>query len=101
MKRRPAAEVLAWVGGQAVERLYTASSAIAEIRAGIDRVSDPARRAELARWLEQKVRPLFGMRVIEPDEELWMAMLDILGRAKIARRTLPLTDLVFAATAER
>ncbi len=100
-KRKPSPAVLAWVAAQPMETLYTASLAIAEIRTGIARVGDPVRRSELARWLEQKVRPFFGLRILEPDETLWMAMLGILDRAKANRRTLPITDLIFAATAER
>jgi predicted nucleic acid-binding protein len=100
-KRSPSRRVLAWVGAQPVETLYTASLAIAEIRAGIDRVVDAARRAELGHWLERRVRPFFAGRIIEPDEPFWMALLTILDRARVARRTLPITDLVFAATAER
>jgi predicted nucleic acid-binding protein len=100
-KRTPSPRVLAWIGAQPAATLHTASLAIAEIRAGIDRVVDPARRSDLARWLEQRVRPFFGGRIIEPDEPFWMALLAILDRAREARRTLPITDLVFAATAER
>jgi predicted nucleic acid-binding protein len=100
-KRKPAPAVLEWVAGQSVDTLYTASLAIAEIRSGIDRVVDPNRRSDLARWLAQKVRPFFAARIIEPDEACWMAMLTILGRAKEHRRTLPISDLIFAATAER
>jgi predicted nucleic acid-binding protein len=101
-KRLPAPAVLEWVAGQPVDTLYTASLAIAEIRAGIGRVVDPAaRRSDLVRWLEQKVRPFFAARIIEPDEACWMAMLAVLDRAKARRRTLPVSDLIFAATAER
>lgn len=69
-KRKPSADVLAWVAAQPAETLYTASLAIAEIRAGIDRLTDPPRRSELTRWLERKVRLFFGARIIEPDEAL-------------------------------
>jgi predicted nucleic acid-binding protein len=100
-KRQPAAAVLEWVAGQSIDTLYTASLAIAEIRAGIGRVVDPARRSDLVHWLEQKVRPFFAARIIEPDEACWMAMLAVLDRAKARRRTLPVSDLIFAATAER
>jgi predicted nucleic acid-binding protein len=100
-KRRPSPEVLGWIAAQPIETLYTASIAIAEIRTGIDRVIDPVRKSDLARWLEQKVRPLFAARVLEPDEAFWMAMLGILDRAKASRRTIPITDLIFAATADR
>jgi predicted nucleic acid-binding protein len=100
-KRNPSPEVLAWVAAQPIETLYTAALAIAEIRRGIDRVVDPIRKSDLARWLEQKVRPFFGARILEADEALWMAMLGILDRAKARRRTVPISDLIFAATADR
>ncbi len=100
-KRQPSPAVLAWVEAQPIDTLYTASLAIAELRSGIDRLVDPARKSDLARWLEQKVRPFFGTRIVEPDEAVWMAMLGILERAKANRRTLPVSDLIFAATAER
>ncbi len=100
-RRFPSPEVMAWVGAQPVTTLYTLSLAFAEIRAGIDQMADPVRRAELAHWLDFRVRPLFGPRVIDADEPFWVAMLQILARAKRANRTIPVTDLVFAAAAER
>lgn len=100
-KRNPSAEVMDWVSAQPVTTLYTVSLAFAEIRAGIEQVTDPDRRADLAQWLEFRVRALFGPRVIDADETLWMAMLRILARVKAANRTVPVTDLVFAAAAER
>lgn len=100
-KKKPSSGVLAWVAAQPTDTLYTASLAIAEIRTGIDRVADPARKSELTRWLEQRVRPFFGIRILEPDEVFWMTMLRILEHAKANRRTLPITDLIFAATADR
>jgi toxin FitB len=100
-KRIPSPQVLGWVAAQPIETLYTASLAIAELRSGIDRLIDPVRKSDLTRWLEQKVRPLFGARILEPDEAFWMAMLGLLDRAKASRRTIPITDLVFAATADR
>jgi len=100
-RRAPSPEVMGWVGAQPVTTLYTASLAFAEIRAGIDHVADPVRRADLAHWLDFRVRPLFGSRVIDADESVWAAMLRILARAKTVNRTIPVTDLVFAAAAER
>lgn len=100
-RRAPSPEVMGWVDAQPVTALYTVSLAFAEIRAGIDRVTDPVRRADLAHWLDFRVRPLFGPRVIDADELVWSAMLQILARTKAANRTIPVTDLVFAAAAER
>lgn len=98
-KRTPPRAVMGWVGGLAPTSLYTTSLAIAEIRAGIDRMTDVPRRTELAHWLGFAVRPLFGPRVIDSDEAVHGAMLGILARLKTENRTLPITDLLFAAAA--
>lgn len=90
-----------WVAAQKVDTLHTLSLAYAEIRAGIERVADESRQKALRDWLAHKVRPFFGARIIEPDEELWMAALRILERANAARRTPSITDLIFAAAADR
>ena len=100
-KRVPSAEVMEWVSAKPVTTLYTVSLTFADIRAGIEHVDDPVRRADLAHWLDFRVRVLFGPRVIDADESLWMAMLRILARVKVANRTVPVTDFVFAAAAER
>jgi len=100
-KRTPSPEVMGWVGTQPVESLFTLSLAFAEIRAGIERVGDPVRRADLRHWLDTRVRPLFGPRVIETDEQFWIILLRVLARAKANNRTLPVTDLLFAVAAER
>jgi predicted nucleic acid-binding protein len=39
--------------------------------------------------------------VIDADEAVWSAMLLILSRLKASNRTVPVTDLVFAAAAEK
>jgi predicted nucleic acid-binding protein len=100
-RRTPSANVVGWVDAQDAASLYTLSLAFAEIRSGIERVADPAMRLDLAHWLDFRVRPVFAGRVIDADEAVWMTMLLIMQRAKSARRTVPITDLVFAAAAER
>ncbi len=100
-RRSPSPEVFRWVESQNLDSLYTISLACAEIRAGIAVVADPARRASLEDWLARKVRPLFGPRVLDADEELWTTMLSILGRMRSLKRTIPVADLIFAAAAQR
>lgn len=48
-RRVPSPDVMGWVGAQPIATLYTVSLAFAEIRAGIDLVTDPVRRAYLDR----------------------------------------------------
>lgn len=92
---------MGWVESQPIETLYTVLLAFAEIRAGIAQVTDQARAADLAHWLDFRVRPLFAERVVDADESVWLAMLAVLARLRAVNRTMPVTDLVFAAAAER
>ena len=43
---------------------------LAEIRFGIERVTDPGFRAELEAWVRDGVLPWFGARVLEVDEPI-------------------------------
>ena len=42
----------------------------AEIRFGIEMVTDAGRRAELSDWLAHKVRPMFELRVLGISEDV-------------------------------
>ena len=49
-RRKPERKVAAFIAAQPLESLYVSVVTFAEIRFGIERVSDAGRRAELARW---------------------------------------------------
>lgn len=90
-----------WVASQPLATLFTLTLACAEIRAGISFMADPGRKIALEEWLMRKVRPFFGSRILEADEETWLSTLAVLKRNKAARRTMPTVDLLFAAAADR
>ena len=69
---RPNARVRAFVAAQPLEQLFVSTVTFAEIRYGIERVSDPIRRAELGDWLVHRVRPMFDQRVLEVSEDVIM-----------------------------
>jgi hypothetical protein len=56
---RPEPRVVAFVSGCPLEQLYISVVTLAEIRFGIELVSEPHRRAALNDWLTRKVRPMF------------------------------------------
>ena len=58
-RRKPERKVVAFVTAQPLELLYVSAVTFAEIRFGIERVTDAGRRAELNDWLAHKVRPMF------------------------------------------
>jgi predicted nucleic acid-binding protein len=67
---RPEPKVVEFVSSKPLHALYVSSVTLAEIRFGIELVSDPVRRAELNDWLAHKVRPMFERRVIEISEDV-------------------------------
>ena len=66
---KPETKVLAFVAAQPLDLLYVSSVTFAEIRFGIELVTEANRRAELNDWLMNKVRPMFEQRVIAISEE--------------------------------
>ncbi len=53
-----------------VSELREGARAAAEIRFGIERVLDPAFRAELDAWVRDGMLPWFGDRILEVDERV-------------------------------
>jgi toxin FitB len=99
--RRPQPEprVLKFIAATTLDNLYLSDVTMAEIRFGIERVSDPLRRAEIASWLDHVLRSMFGQRVLAITEEVilrWRLMVEA-GRQR--NHTYSQPDLFIAATA--
>ena len=67
---QPLAAVVDFVASQPLERLFVSEVTFAEIRFGIERVPDPARRSEIRLWLENQLRPMFESRVLPVSEDI-------------------------------
>jgi toxin FitB len=96
---RPDARVRAFVAAQPLEDLFVSAVTLAEIRYGIERVSDPIRRAELGDWLAHKVRPMFNQRVLEVSEDVMFKWRLLVEDGRKAGHTFSQPDLIIAATA--
>lgn len=72
--RRPNPEpkVVALVAAQPLDQLYISVLTLAEIRFGIELVSEASRRVALSNWLAQKVRPMFYQRVLPITEDVML-----------------------------
>jgi predicted nucleic acid-binding protein len=96
---RPEPKVIAFVRAQALDSLYISSVTFAEIRFGIELLTDAARRAALNDWLTHKVRPMFEQRVLPVTEDImfrWRLLVEDGGKAG---HTFSQPDLILAATA--
>jgi predicted nucleic acid-binding protein len=98
-RARPSARVRSFIAGQRLEDLFVSTVTFAEIRFGIETVSDPTRRAELADWLQHRVRPMFEQRVLEVSEEVIFKWRLLVDEGRKVGHTFSQPDLIIAATA--
>lgn len=71
----------------------------AEIRFGIELVSDASRRAELHDWLTHKVRPMFEERILSVSEDIMFKWRLLVEEGRKASDTFSQPDLIIGATA--
>jgi predicted nucleic acid-binding protein len=98
-RRKPERKVLAFITAQPLERLYVSTVTFAEIRFGIELLSDAGRRAELNDWLTHKVRPMFEQRVLAISEDVMFKWRLLVEDGRKAGHTFSQPDLIIAATA--
>jgi toxin FitB len=80
---KPDRKVAAFIAAQPLELLYVSAVTLAEIRFGIEVVSDATKRAELNHWLAHKLRPMFEQRVLSVTEEImftWRLLVEMAAR---------------------
>lgn len=96
---KPDQRVVAFVGSQPLEDLFISTVTLAEIRFGIEMVSDAGRRADLVDWLANKVRPLFEQRVLQVSEDVMLKWRLMVEDGRRAGHTFSQPDLIIAASA--
>jgi predicted nucleic acid-binding protein len=96
---KPHRKVAAFIASQPLDLLYISVVTLAEIRFGIELVSDAGRRAELNDWLTHRVRPLFERRVVEITEDIMLKWRLLVESGRKVGHTYSQPDLLIAATA--
>ena len=97
---KPEPKVTAFIGAQPLEALYVSTVTFAEIRFGIELLTDAARRSELNDWLSRKVRPMFEHRVLEITEDIMLKWRLLVEEGRKVGHTFSQPDLIIAATAQ-
>lgn len=98
-RRRPEPKVIAFFNAQPLDSLYISTVTIAEIRFGIELVSDTGRRAELNDWLAHKVRPMFEQRILPVTEDIMFKWRLLVEEGRKSGHTFSQPDLILTATA--
>ena len=96
---KPERKVIAFVTAQPLELLHVSAVTFAEIRFGIELVTDAGRRAELNDWLAHRVRPMFEQRVLAITEDILFKWRLLVEEGRKAGHTFSQPDLIIAATA--
>ena len=97
---RPEPKVLRFVAGNPLDELYISSVTLAELRFGIELLSEgSARRDELDNWLTGTIRPMFEQRVLPVTEDIMFEWRVLLEEGRKTGHTFSQPDLIIAATA--
>jgi hypothetical protein len=98
-RRQPAAGVLRFLESQPEPMLLTSILVIGELRQGSARHPDETRRRELTEWLEGRLLPAFGGRILPVTEAVALRWGLLCGEAWRLGSPLPVVDALIAATA--
>ena len=97
---KPEPKVVGFVAKQPLESLHISIVTLAEIRFGIEVVSDVTRRSELNDWLAHKVRPMFEQRALPITEDVMLKWRLLVEEGRKVGHTFSQPDLIIAATAQ-
>jgi toxin FitB len=97
---KPEPKITAFIAAQPLESLYISTVTLAEIRFGIELLSDASRRSELNDWLSRKVRPMFDHRVLEITEDIMLKWRLLVEEGRKVGHTFSQPDLIIPATAQ-
>lgn len=98
---RPEPKVRIFIAAQPLESLHVSVVTFAEIRFGIERVSDLTRRSVLNDWLAHKVRPMFSQRVLGVTEDIMLKWRVMVEEGRKSGHTFSQPDLIIAATGQQ
>ena len=95
----PSRKVATFIAAQSLDRLYLSAVTIAEIRFGIEQLTDAARRSDLTLWLDNQLRPMFDGRMLPVDEDVLLKWRLIIEDGRKRGHTFSHPDVLIAAAA--
>ena len=98
-KPRPDQNVHAHLTNRSLEQLFISAVTIAEVRYGILITSEPQRKYQLEKWLEEDVRKVFRGRTLPVTESILVRWRALMQQGRQSGRTYAQPDLLIAATA--
>lgn len=96
---RPEPKVIAFIERLPLDEVYVSVASLAELRYGIELVTDATRRADLNEWLNNTIRPMFGERIIAITEDIMVKWRLMVEEGRKTGHTFSQPDLIIAASA--
>ena len=78
-KKKPEPRVTTFIGVNPLDNLYLSEVTLAEIRFGIEKLSDALKRSAITSWLDHVLRPMFQGRILPVTEDIilrWRLMVE-------------------------
>lgn len=97
--KRPNPKVLAWLDALDADSVYLSVITIGELRKGIEKLPESARKISLTRWLNDDLLVRFADHILILDVAVMLGWGELTGRLEQIGRTLPLIDSMIAALA--
>jgi predicted nucleic acid-binding protein len=98
-KPNPEPKVVAFIANQPTDQLFISVVTLAEIRFGIESLTELSRRGALVDWLTKTVRPMFYQRILPITEDIMLKWRLLVEEGRKAGHTFSQPDLIIAATA--
>ncbi len=99
VQRRPSVRVINFLNELPADSAYLSVLTMGEIRNGIERLPESARRRELSRWFDTELHARFAGRILPIDESVVLRWASMRAVLEARGRVLPTIDSLVAATA--
>lgn len=98
-KKIPSEKVTQWLLARDEMLFYVSAMTFGEIKKGVEKVTDTARKKKLERWVGEFLIPRFWNRMIAIDGRVANDWGQLVAKSEKKGRILPTVDSLIAATA--
>jgi len=98
IKPRADKNVIAWMQSQNEDCLYLSVLTLGEIKKGIEKFADGARKRKLQLWVEEDLKKRFEGRIIPVDLDVSVKWGAIQGAAELLGKPMPTIDGLIAVS---
>jgi toxin FitB len=98
-KPLPNPGIVKWLAEADEDRLFLSVATLAELRYGIERLAQGARRSRLELWLSDELMPRFEHRILTVEERIADSWGRVMAKSEARGRRMQAMDGMLAATA--